>query len=72
MDKEAERQKEGERQRPKCLAENKLAVSCGGTGGETEMDTHMPAKSRRWAAAYCLPRPFPLSSSAADHSLASL
>lgn len=38
---------------------NKLAVRCGGTEGETEMDMCIPAKRKRWVeAAYCLPQPF--------------
>lgn len=47
----------------------KLAVSCRGMGGETEMDTHNPAKSSWWVEAYCA---FSQTSKTADCLLASL
>lgn len=37
---------------------NKLAVSCGGTGGETEMDTHIPAKAGGGWKLTAYPGPF--------------
>lgn len=60
-----ERERESKQRVPRSHR-NKLAVSCKGMGGETEMDTHIPAKSRRWVEAYCLPWPFSPLSSAAD------
>lgn len=51
---------------------NKLALSCRGMGGETEMDTIMLAKSRSRVEAHCLPWPFLQSSSLADYEPTSL
>lgn len=51
------------------MEKKKLAVSCRGMGGETEMDTHNPAKSSWWVEAYCA---FSQTSKTADCLLASL